>query len=86
MKTLQRVDLQVFSSSDCSKLHTKKIHFTNICGGVIGGYKSQCLGNGLERFRFIEVTFYLLHFTFNVLLQEIQVNREEFIIGVGFIY
>jgi hypothetical protein len=46
MKTLQKVDLQVFSSSDCAKLHTKKIHFTNICGGVAGGYKSQCLGNG----------------------------------------
>lgn len=50
MKTLQKVDLQVFSSSDCAKLHTKKIHFTNICGGVIGGYKSQCLGNGWNLF------------------------------------
>jgi hypothetical protein len=43
-------------------------------------------GNGLEHFHFIEVTFYLLHFTFNVLLQEIQVNWKEFVIEVGFIY
>lgn len=50
MKTLQSVDLQVFSSSDCDKLHIKKIHFTNICGGVPGGYKSQCLGRNLNSF------------------------------------
>lgn len=45
MKTLQKVDLQVFTSADCAKLHTKRIHFTNLCGGVPGGYKSQCLGS-----------------------------------------
>lgn len=44
MTTLQRVDLQVYSSSDCAKLHEKRIHFSNVCGGVPGGYKAQCSG------------------------------------------
>lgn len=52
-RTHKRVDSQVFSSSNCAKLHTKKIrriHFTNFCGGVVGGYKSQFSGNGWNVF------------------------------------
>lgn len=44
LKTLQKVELQVYSYADCANLHEKQINPTNICGGVPGGYKSQCSG------------------------------------------
>lgn len=38
---LQKVDLQIYSSYDCNKIHYAKVHYTNICGGVPGGQKGQ---------------------------------------------
>lgn len=42
---LQKVDLQVFSSFDCNQLHSSTVHYTNICGGVVGGGMGQCSGD-----------------------------------------
>lgn len=42
--TLQKVDLQVYSANDCDEIHYAKVHSTNICGGVEGGYQGQCSG------------------------------------------
>lgn len=69
VRRLQKVDLQVFSSSDCAKLHSKKVHFTNICGGVPGGYKSQCLGT----FRYVQMNLFSRSFDLTFLLQVIRV-------------
>lgn len=44
-QTLQKVNLEIFSASDCNDLHTSKVHYTNICGGVVGGGKGQCSGD-----------------------------------------
>ncbi|CAO1328595.1 unnamed protein product [Diamesa tonsa] len=44
-QTLQKVDLEIFSASDCNDLHYAKVHYTNICGGVIEGGKGQCSGD-----------------------------------------
>ncbi|CAO1363856.1 unnamed protein product [Diamesa serratosioi] len=44
-KTLQKVNLQIFSASDCNAIHSNKIHNTNICGGVLEGGKGQCSGD-----------------------------------------
>ncbi|XP_070501554.1 chymotrypsin BII-like, partial [Chironomus tepperi] len=42
MRLLQKVDLKIYTSSDCSKLHGQTIYPTNICAGVDGGLKGQC--------------------------------------------
>lgn len=42
---LQKVDLQAYSSNDCSKIFPPEyILSNNICAGVPGGGKGQCSG------------------------------------------
>lgn len=45
MTHLQKVDLQVYSSYDCNEIHNSTVHYTNICGGIAGGWKGQCSGD-----------------------------------------
>jgi trypsin len=45
MPHLQKADLQIFSAFDCGQLHTSKVHYTNICGGIPEGGKGQCSGD-----------------------------------------
>lgn len=47
---LQEVDLQIFSSFDCAKLHEYDVFYTNICAGVPNGGKGQCNGKKLQHF------------------------------------
>ena len=37
--------MEIFTASDCNDLHNAKVHYTNICGGVIEGGKGQCSGD-----------------------------------------
>ncbi|CAG9802950.1 unnamed protein product [Chironomus riparius] len=43
--TLQKVNLQIYTASDCDEIHNSKVHASNICGGVEGGYQGQCSGD-----------------------------------------
>ncbi|KAL7029927.1 hypothetical protein ACKWTF_006429 [Chironomus riparius] len=40
--TLQKVNLQVYTASDCDALHDGIVRSTNICGGVEAGWQGQC--------------------------------------------
>lgn len=45
LTNLQRVDVMIFSSFDCARLHRSPVHYTNICGGITGGGKGHCNGD-----------------------------------------
>lgn len=44
-RTLQQVDLMVFSDEECRNLHNSPIHPSHICSGVPEGGRGQCSGD-----------------------------------------
>ncbi|KAH8415355.1 hypothetical protein KR222_005004 [Zaprionus bogoriensis] len=42
---LQKVQLQIFSDEECSRLHGTQLHSSQICAGVPEGGKGQCSGD-----------------------------------------
>ncbi|KAL7014509.1 hypothetical protein ACKWTF_015975 [Chironomus riparius] len=42
MTTLQKVDLKIFSASDCNAFADRKVYPTQICSMIEGGYKGEC--------------------------------------------
>ncbi|KAL7014510.1 hypothetical protein ACKWTF_015975 [Chironomus riparius] len=45
MTTLQKVDLKIFSASDCNAFADRKVYPTQICSMIEGGYKGECYGD-----------------------------------------
>jgi len=63
MTTLQKVNLKIYSSSECDALNELKVHPTQICAGIEGGYKGQCYDKSFLPFfkLFLELIFFYPH-------------------------